>query len=114
MIERNGEHFYQAELMRVRGEILAKRGDNQRAQSALGAARDYARERRCHGFELRAILALARLPSDGSAEPSLLEQLDTCLACFKGGADTTDVRAAVKLRAELAAAAQVSHNLSPC
>jgi DNA-binding winged helix-turn-helix (wHTH) protein/predicted ATPase len=61
--ERTEERWYEAEIYRIRAEILLKRNpaDTTRAEQALQAAIAIAQSQKARSFELRAALSLAKL-----------------------------------------------------
>src|SRR5262249_43913104 len=61
--ERTGQHWHDAELHRVRGDILlrADRPDLAAAEATFARSIEIARGQRTRSFELRAALALANL-----------------------------------------------------
>jgi DNA-binding SARP family transcriptional activator/predicted ATPase len=90
-----GERFWNADLHRVRGELLlAAGGDADLAEAAFREALEIAREQKAKALELRAATALARLlgrrgrPADGRG------LLATLYASFEQGLDTPDLQAA--------------------
>ena len=62
-LERTEERLYEAEMRRIRGEILLKRdpADAAAAERSLQAAIAVAQSQKARSFELRAALALAKL-----------------------------------------------------
>src|SRR5262249_18126955 len=60
---RTEERWYEAEMHRIRGEILLKRdpADNAAAEQSLQAAIAVAHSQKARSFELRAALSLAKL-----------------------------------------------------
>jgi tetratricopeptide (TPR) repeat protein len=59
--ETKGERFYAAELWRLKGEALAKRGDVEGAQRCLHEAIEIARRQQARLFELRSAQAAREL-----------------------------------------------------
>jgi len=61
--ERTRKHWYEAEMHRIRGEILLKRdpADTAAAEQSLQAAIAIAQSQKARSFELRAALSLAKL-----------------------------------------------------
>ena len=59
--ERGLERYYVAELHRLRGELLRRKGDEAAAERSFGAAIDFARTQGAKSLELRAATGLARL-----------------------------------------------------
>jgi predicted ATPase len=62
-LERTEERLYEAEMHRIRGEILLQRdpADTAAAERSLQAAIAIARSQKARSFELRAALSLAKL-----------------------------------------------------
>ena len=62
-LERTEQRWYEAELYRIRGEILLQRdpADNAAAEQYLQAATAIAQSQKARSFELRAALSLAKL-----------------------------------------------------
>jgi DNA-binding SARP family transcriptional activator len=87
--ERFDERWLDAELYRLRGELLLRHSANlAEAEACLNKALAIARERRTPPLELRAALALARLNRRNSA------LVETALTRFSEGFDQPDVHAA--------------------
>ena len=62
LVEKNDEHFQEAELLRLRGELLlAESGDQTMAEDCFRQAIETARRQQSRSFELRATTSLARL-----------------------------------------------------
>jgi predicted ATPase len=61
MIERTGERWCEAELHRIRGDLLLLRGQVPEAEAALERALAVARAQQARAFELHASIRLARL-----------------------------------------------------
>jgi predicted ATPase/DNA-binding winged helix-turn-helix (wHTH) protein len=99
--QRTEERWYLPELLRIRGELLIRRGGS----DAIAAARQHfaeslhcAREQKARSWELRTVISVARLPSSGhNAYASLRSVLDG----FSEGFETADLRAARRLLSEL-------------
>ena len=62
-LERTEQHWYEAEMHRIRGEILLKRepANTAAAEQSLQAAIAIAQSQQARSFELRAALSLAKL-----------------------------------------------------
>nr|WP_315592749.1 BTAD domain-containing putative transcriptional regulator [uncultured Cupriavidus sp.] len=96
---RTGEHWVDAELYRLRGELLLRSSDNRgEAESSLVKAIEIATAQRALPLELRAILSWTALQtSQGRANPHKL--VEETLARFTEGFDQPDI---IKARALLA------------
>ena len=92
-----GECFYQAELYRLRGAVLAKTGEDAEATSWLHRAVDTARNQQAKSLELRAATSLARLWTDQGRRDQAHELLAPIYGGFTEGFDTYDLKAAKAL-----------------
>jgi predicted ATPase len=103
--EQQGEHFYDAELLRLRAEILVDKGADEdaapQAEALLGRALDIARGQRGKSFELRAATSLARLWQRQGQRDRARALLAPVYACFTEGLDTRDLRDAKALLDDL-------------
>ena len=61
LAESTHERFFEAELHRMRGELLARLGESGNARTALEQALAVARGQQARMWELRAAMSLARL-----------------------------------------------------
>jgi DNA-binding winged helix-turn-helix (wHTH) protein/predicted ATPase len=97
--DRNREHYYHAELYRLKGELLA--AHSRKAEECFDQAIQLARAQQAKSFELRAAMSWARLrKSQGRSKEGrarLAEVYDT----FTEGFDTADLREAKGLLNEL-------------
>ncbi len=103
LAEQTGERWYEAELHRLKGELLLL-GDAEvrAAETAFERALDIARAQSARSWELRAAMSLARLwlcRGNGHDARDLLEPV---YAWFTEGHDTADLQEAQALLAELA------------
>jgi predicted ATPase len=116
MVEATGERFYEAELHRLRGELLRlqEAGDGRPSPAGSAAARphdadpsglpeaeacfrralDVARSQGAKSLELRAALSLARLLRDRGRPAEGRRLLAATFGWFKEGWDTPDLQAA--------------------
>ena len=88
-IDKDGERLPEAELFRLKGELLVCAGDP--AEECLLKAIDVARQQGAKSFELRAALSLARLwqtRGQGEKGHALLAQV---YGWFTEGFDTPDL-----------------------
>ena len=96
-VGRTGERFFEAELHRLRGELLLQggAGDPRRdadANAAFRRAVEVARRQRARSLELRAVVSTARRrPSGGAREGETLARI---YGWFTEGFDTVDLREA--------------------
>ena len=99
-----GEHWTDAFLYRIRGEILLKRDPRNSAptEEAFLTAITIAREQQARSFELRAAMSLARLWRDQGKPHQAGELLAPVYGWFTEGFDTPDLKEAKALLEELA------------
>jgi class 3 adenylate cyclase/tetratricopeptide (TPR) repeat protein len=101
-----GQHFYDAELLRMKGELLMEdRPDD--ADSVLRGALARARQQEARGFELRIATNLAELLRRRGDRSEALALLAPIHASFDEGGDTPDVRRARELLQVLGATEDV-------
>jgi tetratricopeptide (TPR) repeat protein len=96
-----GECYYQAELHRLRGAVLAETGDATQAASWLQQAIDTARSQQAKSLELRAAMSLARLWRDQGKRHEARDLLAPVYGWFTEGFDTADLKDAKSLLDEL-------------
>lgn len=92
--ETTGERFYAAELWRLKGEVLAKKGSSEEAERCLREAIDLARRQQARLFELRSATSLCRLVEGPRQEQALHDILEPLCAWFADAADASDVKEA--------------------
>lgn len=100
--EQSGEHLDEAELLRLRGELLAlDAGAAGRAatevEQSLRAAVALARRQGAHAYALRAATSLARRWAARGRHAEARRLLRPLVALVSGGDETDDVRAALAL-----------------
>jgi class 3 adenylate cyclase/tetratricopeptide (TPR) repeat protein/ABC-type transport system involved in cytochrome c biogenesis ATPase subunit len=100
--ERAGEGWYQAELVRRRGELLALLGDEHEAQLCLEEAIEIAKSQYARAWELRAAVSLGRLWAESGRKDKAADLLAPIYGWFTEGFDTPDLIEAQALLAELA------------
>ena len=98
---RNGEQWYEAELVRLRGDLLFRSGDADGAERAFLEAHSIATHQQAKSHELRAATSLARLWASRGRATEGTELLAGVYGWFGEGHDTHDLRAAATLLAEL-------------
>jgi class 3 adenylate cyclase/predicted ATPase len=97
----SGECYYQAELHRLKGAVLAETGDPAEAASWLQQAIATARSQQAKSLELRAAISLARLWRDQGRRALAQDQLAPVYGWFTEGFDTADLKNAKGLLDEL-------------
>jgi DNA-binding SARP family transcriptional activator len=99
----NGERWWDAELARLRGEVLQAFGaHDQEIEGALLQAADIARAQHARSLELRAATSLARWWRERSRADDARLRLSAVYGWFTEGFDTPDLRAARTVLARLA------------
>jgi adenylate cyclase len=96
-VEKTGDHIHEAEIYRLRGELLRLDGGDERAGACFEQALDVARSRGARSFELRAATSLSRLWRDESREDEARSLLASVYDGFTEGFDTQDLRDAKAL-----------------
>jgi predicted ATPase len=98
------ERFYEAEIYRVKGELLLKQGGPDSAagaESCFRQALDIARVQSAKSWELRAATSLARLWRDQGKRAPARDLLAPVYGWFTEGLDTADLKDAKELLEEL-------------
>ena len=101
IIETSDERFYEAELQRLRGEVLNAIGDGAAAEQNYHQALATAKRQSAKTLELRAATSLARLWRDQGKRDEARELLAPVYGWFTEGFDTLDLKEAKKLLDEL-------------
>lgn len=99
---RNGEQWYEAELVRLRGDLLLRDGDADGAERAFLEAHEIATRQHARSHELRAATSLARLWRSQGRAAEGRDLLAGVYGWFGEGHGTHDLRAAAALLDELA------------
>ena len=102
IIETTNDAFYEAELHRVRGDLLNANGDVAGAELSYQQAIAVAKRQSAKMFELRASTTLARLWRDQGKRQEARELLAPVYGWFTEGFDTLDLKEAKALLDELA------------
>lgn len=102
MAEETGEHYYEAEIFRMQGDFLLRRGDESSAEASLRKAIDVASRQSAKSWELRAAIDLARLWQKQGKRDDAHGMLSEIYGWFSEGFDTPDLREARALIEELA------------
>jgi predicted ATPase len=98
---RNGEGWCLAELLRVRGELAASRGDAAAAEADFRRALDEARRQGALTWELRAAASLARIWHGQRRTAEARELLAAAYDRFTEGFETAELTATKRLLDEL-------------
>jgi predicted ATPase len=100
---RTGQHYYEAELHRLKGELLLARNpsDGARAERCFRSAIEIAHEQQARSWELRAATSLARLARGTKRESGARTILSAAHAWFTEGFETRDLKDAGALLNEL-------------
>jgi predicted ATPase len=103
-VERPGweERCHYAEILRIKGWLLARKGDPEGAERAYNASLDWARQQQAKSWELRTATSYARLLRDQGRVEEAHELLAPVYGWFTEGFATKDLREAKVLLEELA------------
>jgi predicted ATPase len=96
--------FNEAELHRLKGELLLKQGAVSEGETSLGLALDVARRQKAKSLELRAATTLGRFWQQEGKSAAARDLLVGTYGWFTEGFDTADLRTARALLNELSAA----------
>jgi predicted ATPase len=101
--ESSGQRMHEAELWRLRGELLLLEEGEAEAEAArcFHRALQVAQEQQARSWELRAATSLARLLSTQNRSEEAKSQLAPVLSGFPEGFDTADLKEATTLLATL-------------
>lgn len=101
-VEETGERTFEAEIHRLKGELLLKQSEKNReeAASCYYRAAETARGQQSKSLELRAAMSLARVPFDGARRSEIRAMLASIYDSFSEGFDTPDLREARVLLGE--------------
>jgi class 3 adenylate cyclase/predicted ATPase len=100
-MERSGDRWFEAEVHRLRGELLLSAADQHGAEVSYQRALAVARDQSARLFELRSASSLARLWRDQGRHDQARELLAPIYDWFTEGFDTADLVDAKTLMAEL-------------
>jgi predicted ATPase len=96
-----GENHHKAELFRLKGLVLAGRGELTEAASSLQQAAELARRQQAKSLELRAATSLARLWADQGKRSQARDLLAPIYGWFTEGFETADLKDAKALLEQL-------------
>jgi predicted ATPase len=102
-VERTGERWFEAELHRLRGDVLRRLCDDQLAAAEVSflKSREIARTQQAKAWELRAAISLAQLWRDQGKRGEARDLLAPIYGWFTEGFDTLDLKEAKALLNEL-------------
>jgi DNA-binding SARP family transcriptional activator/predicted ATPase len=108
LVETTDERYCEAELHRLKGELLLVQGDKTEAEASLHQAEscfqyavEVARRQRAKSWELRATVSLCRLWQQQGRMDEARQMLAEIYGWFTGGFDTPDLQEAKALLEEL-------------
>ena len=101
IIEETDERHFEAELHRVRGELLLMQGSETEAEASLRKAIEVARHQQAKSWELRATTSLCRLFKEQAKTHEARAMLAEVYGWFTEGFDTPDLKEAKALLDEL-------------
>jgi hypothetical protein len=107
-VEKTEERLFEAELHRLRGELLLGSGEKGEAEKSIGLALEIARRQQARMWELRAATSLARLWGERGRRAEARDLLAPIHGWFTEGFDTADLKEAKALLEELARAARAN------
>ncbi len=104
LVEQNDERYYEAELHRLKGELLLRQAvpDEAGAETCSRQALEVARRQQAKSLELRAAMSLSRLWQRQGKRAEAYELLAPIYGWFTEGFDTADLQEAKALLDELA------------
>jgi hypothetical protein len=102
-IERSGERYWEAEVWRIRGELLLQTDNAPQAEAedCYHKAIEVARKQSARSLELRATMSLARLGQQQGKREEARQMLAEIYGWFTEGFDTADLKEARALLDEL-------------
>jgi predicted ATPase len=101
LVEETGEHYWEAELYRLRAELLLMQGDEKGAEASFEKAIQVAYRQSSRSFELRATVGLAHLWQKRGWTNEARQMLAEIYNWFTEGFDTPDLTEARALLEEV-------------
>ena len=101
VIDKTGERYWEAELFRLKGELLFLDGEISGAEACLNKSIEIARKQKAKSLELRATMSLSRLWSEYGKRAKAKKLLEEIYNLFTEGFDTPDLIEAKTLLEEL-------------
>jgi predicted ATPase len=104
LVDNDGQRYYEAELYRLKGDLLLRQAtpDVAQAEACFQHALAIARRQQAKSWELRAAMSLARLRQQQDKRAHAHVLLAPIYGWFTEGFDTADLQEAKALLAELA------------
>ncbi len=94
MVEKTGARSHEAELYRLKGELLLKSGAQKEAETCFRRAITIARHQQGKSLELRAVMSLSRLWQKQDKKAKARQMLAEIYGWFTEGFDTADLQEA--------------------
>jgi predicted ATPase/class 3 adenylate cyclase len=101
LVQKHSERYYEAEIHRVKGELLQQQGQETQAEASFRKAIQVARQQRAKSWELRATMSLCRLLQVQGKREEARQLLSEIYGWFTEGFDTPDLKDAKALLEEL-------------
>ena len=99
--EKTDERYYEAEILRLKGELLLMQGHEAEAETSFHKAIEVARRQSAKSWELRATVSLCRLWQEQGRMDEARQMLAEIYGWFTEGFDTPDLQEAKALLEEL-------------
>jgi len=100
-VDNTGQRSWEADLYRLKGELLLMQGDDAEAEASFHKAIQVARQQDAKSWELRATMSLSRLWQEQGKREEARQLLAEIYDWFTEGFDTSDLREAKALLEEL-------------
>jgi adenylate cyclase len=100
-VEETGERYYEAEIHRLKGELLLREGEEAEAEASFEEAVKVARNQAAKSWELRATVSLCRLWHEQGKLLEARKRLSEVYGWFDEGFDTPDLIEARSLLQDL-------------
>jgi len=98
----SGERYYEAEIHRIKGELLMMKGDDEaEVETCFQQAIEVSRRQKAKSLELRAVISLSRLWQKQGKKGETRKLLAEIYGWFTEGFDTVDLKEAKALLEEL-------------
>ena len=101
VVQKTGERWCEAEVHRIKGELLQLSGRTSEAETSFRQAIEVARRQEAKSWELRATISLSRLLQKEGRSAEARQLLSEIYAWFTEGFDTPDLKEAKALLEEL-------------